>query len=81
MAGIAPPDLSAIPAIEAPALPAPLLDALAPLDDQIMEACGNVGLLGVLMAVFPSAAHVPVDGNQLGDVIVPAQTLCAQFEG
>jgi hypothetical protein len=71
----------AIPAIEAPALPAPLLDALAPLNDPIMEACGNIGLLGVLMAVFPSAAHVPVDGNQLGDVIVPAQTLCAQFEG
>jgi hypothetical protein len=80
-AGVAPPDLSAIPAVEAPALPSALIDALGPVKSPIQEACGNVGLLGVLMAVFPSAAHVPVDGNQLGDVLVPAQTLCAQFEG
>jgi hypothetical protein len=79
--GIEPVDLSAIPAVETPALPAELIAALDPVKAPIQEACGNVGLLGVLMAVFPSAAHVPVDGNDLSDVIVPAQTLCAQFEG
>lgn len=73
-------DLSAIPPIAAPQLPAPVIDALAPLNEQIMEACGNVGLLGVIVAVVPSTAGIPVNGSELADLLVPAQTLCAQFE-
>jgi hypothetical protein len=73
-------DLSAIPPVPAPALPEQVIDALAPLNDQIMEACGNVGLLGVIVAVVPSTAGIPVNGSDLADLLVPAQTLCAQFE-
>jgi len=78
--GLDPVDLSAIPAVEAPAIPQPIIDALAPLEPQIQEACGNVGLMGVVMAVVPSTAGIPVHGSDLSDVLVPAQTLCAQFE-
>ena len=78
--GLAPVDLSAIPAVSAPAVPQPIIDALAPLQPQIMEACGNVGLMSVIVAVVPSTAGIPVAGSELADVLVPAQTLCAQFE-
>jgi hypothetical protein len=73
-------DLSAIPAVPAPEIPSAIIDALAPLQPQIMEACGNVGLMGVIVAVVPSTAGIPVAGSDLADVLVPAQTLCAQFE-
>lgn len=79
--GLAPLDLSAIPPVAAPELPAEVIDALAPLQPTIMEACSTIGLLGVLLAVLPGAAHVPVNGSELADLIVPATSLCAQFEG
>jgi hypothetical protein len=79
--GIGPVDLSAIPAVDAPALPGALVDALAPISAPIQEACGGVGLLGVLVAVLPGAANVPVHGQDLADALVPAQSLCAQLEG
>lgn len=79
--GADPVDLSAIPAVEAPGLPAAVIDALGPLRAPIQEGCGGVGLLGVLMAVVPGAANVPVHGQDLADVLVPAQSLCAQLEG
>jgi hypothetical protein len=78
--GLAPLDLSAIPPVAVPDLPQPVIDALAPLNEQIMEACGNVGLLGVIVAVVPSTAGIPVNGSELADLLVPAQSLCAQFE-
>jgi hypothetical protein len=73
-------DLSAVPAVPAPPIPAAIIDALAPIQPQIMEACGNVGLMGIIVAVVPSTAGIPVAGSDLADVLVPAQTLCAQFE-
>ncbi len=73
-------DLSAIPAIEVPALPAPVVEALEPLREQIMEGCGTVGLLGVLLAVLPGAAGLPISGSDLADALVPAQSLCKNFE-
>jgi hypothetical protein len=79
--GLDPVDLQAIPSIDAPLLPQPVIDALEPLAEPIGEACGTVGLLGVLLAVLPGAANVPVHGQDLADAIRPAQSLCAQFEG
>lgn len=78
--GLPPFDLSFLPYVEAPTIPAPIIDALAPLNDQIMEACGVVGLMGVIMAVVPSTAGLPFNGSELARLIVPATTLCAQLE-
>lgn len=79
--GLEPIDLQAIPSVDAPRLPQQVIDALAPLAEPIGEACGGVGLLGVLLAVVPGAAGVPVHGQDLADALRPAQSLCAQFEG
>ena len=73
-------DLSAIPAVELPPLPSAVVDALEPLRPQIMEACGTVGLLGVLVAVFPGTVGAPISGSDLADALVPAQSLCKNFE-
>lgn len=78
--GLEPVDLQVIPSVDAPLLPQPVIDALAPLAEPIGEACGGVGLLGVLLAVLPGAANVPVHGQDLADALRPAQSLCAQFE-
>jgi hypothetical protein len=75
-----PVDLSAVPSVEAPALPPEVIDSLGPIADPIGEGCATVGLLGVLVAVVPGAAHVPVHGSDLATALVPAQSLCAQFE-
>lgn len=73
-------DLSAIPAVELPPLPSAVVDALEPLREQIMEGCGTVGLLGVLLAVFPGTIGAPISGSDLADALVPAQSLCKNFE-
>ena len=73
-------DLSAIPAVEVPPLPSAVVDALEPLRPQIMEGCGTVGLLGVLLAVFPGTIGAPISGSDLADALVPAQSLCKNFE-
>lgn len=73
-------DLSAIPAVEVPALPSAVVDALEPLRPQIMEGCGTVGLLGVLLAVLPGTIGAPISGSDLADALVPAQSLCKNFE-
>jgi hypothetical protein len=69
-----------VPDLSAPAIPPAVIDALGPIADPIREGCANVALLGVLIAVIPGAAHVPLYGSDIAKVIVPADTLCAQFE-
>jgi hypothetical protein len=78
--GVPPVGLGVVPPISAPTIPPAVIDALGPLADPIREGCANVGLLGVLAAVIPGAASIPVYGSDLAKVLVPAQTLCAQFE-
>jgi hypothetical protein len=78
--GLEPVDLSAVPYVEAPALPPAVIDALGPIADPIRDGCANVSLLGILVAVVPGAAHIPVRGSDLGRALAPAESLCAQFE-
>ena len=77
--GIAPIDLP-IPGVPLPALPQQVVDALAPLAPAVQEACSVVGLAGVLFAVIPSTANVPIAGSDLATVIGPASQLCGYFE-
>jgi hypothetical protein len=77
--GIAPIDLP-IPGVPLPALPQEVADALAPLAPAVQEACSVVGLAGVLFAVIPSTANVPIAGSDLATVIGPASQLCGYFE-
>ena len=42
--------------------------------------CGDVALLGVLISVLPGAAQVPLYGSDAAEVLLPATTLCAQFD-
>ena len=69
-----------VPDVSAPPIPPAVIDALGPIADPIREGCADVALLGVLIAVLPGAAHVPLYGSDIAKVIVPADTLCAQFE-
>jgi hypothetical protein len=69
-----------VPEVSAPAIPPAVIDALGPIADPIREGCANVALIGVLIAVLPGAAQLPIYGSDLAKAIVPADTLCAQFE-
>ena len=77
--GIAPIDLP-IPGVPLPAIPQQVADALAPLAPAVQEACSVIGLAGVLFAVVPSTANVPIAGSDLATVIGPASQLCGYFE-
>ncbi|MEN3272789.1 MAG: hypothetical protein V7636_1550 [Actinomycetota bacterium] len=70
----------AVPDVSAPTIPPAIIDALGPIADPIREGCANVALIGVLIAVLPGAAQLPIYGSDLAKAIVPADTLCAQFE-
>ena len=77
--GIAPIDLP-IPGVPLPQIPPQVSEALAPLAPAVLEACGVIGLAGVLFAVVPSTANVPIAGSDLATVIGPASQLCGAFE-
>jgi hypothetical protein len=77
--GIAPIDLP-LPGVPLPQIPPQVSEALAPLAPAVLEACSVVGLAGVLFAVIPSTANVPIAGSDLASVIGPASQLCGAFE-
>ena len=69
-----------VPDVSAPTIPPAVIDALGPLADPIRDGCADVALMGILISVIPGAAHVPLYGSDIAKAIVPAQTLCTQFE-
>jgi len=77
--GLAPIDLP-IPGVPLPPFPPEIAQALAPVAPAVQEACGVIGLAGVLFAVIPSTANVPIAGSDLATVIGPASQLCGAFE-
>lgn len=72
--------LTGVPSVSAPTIPPAVIDALGPIAGPIRDGCADVALMGVLIAVLPGAAHIPIYGSDATKVLAPANTLCAQFE-
>ena len=66
--------------MSAPARPAEVVEALAPASDVILEACGGIGMLGLLVGLVPSAAGVAIYDTNAVTLVGYGAALCSQFE-
>lgn len=78
--GIAPIPLPGLPNVPVPPVPQEVVEALSPLAGPIKEGCANLAVVALLLAILPAAAHLPVRGSDLAQLIGPASSVCAVFD-
>lgn len=78
--GIAPVPLPGLPNVPVPPVPDEVVDALRPLAGPIRDGCANLAVVALLLAILPAAAHLPVRGSDLAQLIGPASSVCAVFD-
>ena len=79
-----------LPPVETPSVPLPVppeapvppevVAALAPAEAVILEACGAIGMLGLLVGLVPGAAGVELYDSNAITVVGYGAALCSQFE-
>jgi hypothetical protein len=80
--GLPPVTTPVLPFPPAPPAPVPpeVVEALQPAAPVVQEACGGIGMLGLLVAVLPGAAGVEIYDSNIITALGAAAALCGQFE-
>jgi hypothetical protein len=53
---------------------------LEPVAEPVRDACGNVAIIALLVAVFPEISPIPIEADGLQQFLIPVSFVCGLFD-